>query len=300
MHYTGTQNVLTHGRPERPTLSALLGIIDRAADQLGVTYTGPAVKRARLAAERAAELRATLAARLTGTDRAAAAQAGRDYLDGDTTAQAVVDTAADAATLAAADTARAARRLVDVAVAAVEAEGVAALQGMTEAEWLDPLRPVVAERVAQAHAEADAVGIDSPRPSRSGVRSHTHPFAPTSTELKQTATRHAWERLHDAIENLHAAFAPADDLRRMGLLPTTPGRGILEDYRWLHPSRLEGRPWELREFWLANRHVAEPGIYTAAEMAEADDSTAPVEAGTPEAEHDGTDEHEAEPAKASA
>jgi len=48
-----------------------------------------------------------------------------------------------------------------------------------------------------------------------------------------------------------------------------PGRTIREDYRWLHLDRLEGKLTQRREFFLMNRHTAEPGIYTAAKMAEA-------------------------------
>lgn len=274
MSYTGYQDALTNGAAEQPTLARLLALLDEHETSNGIKYTAAPAKKAREAAERASALREALRARQAAAQQAALIP-GREYATGSATADDVVNAALEAAPLLVADTHKAAARLVEGAAVAVERDGLAALLGMSEEEWLKPIRPVIRERVQSANAEADAVGIHEPHRQMVGVRSNRHAWAPDVHELKHDmGLRHAWERLGAALDALAAVYDLPDRLRQFGLLPAVPGRATLEDYRWRRVDRLNGQPHLVREFWLANRHSEEPGIFTAAEMSETADVTA--------------------------
>lgn len=255
---TGLQTVTTTSTTARPNLATVLRWVDHEEDRLGITYAAAPIKRARSARDAAAELRRALSAHTANHD-ADAAEQGRQYLAGKLTAADLVTAAATLAPLTAKETAGAARRYLERAAAAVDAEGVAALQEMTEDAWLKPLRNVTAERVAVAHEAADALDL---APGQT---------APARTDLRDNITlRHRWELLAEALERLADVYALPDHLRSVGLLPLVPGRTVREAYRWLHPSRLQGTPAEPRPFWLLNRGTAEPGLFTVQEMREAD------------------------------
>lgn len=254
----GLQTVTPTSTTARPNLATVLRWVDHEEDRLGVTYTAAPIKRARAARDAAAELRRALSTHTADHDARAAAH-GREYLAGAVTADDLVTAAATLAPLTAKETAGAARRYLERAAAAVDAEGVAALQEMTEDAWQKPLRTVTAERVAAAHEAAEALDLD---PGQA---------APARTDLRDNITmRHRWELLAEALERLADVYALPDHLRSVGLLPLVPGRTVREAYRWLHPSRLQGTPADPRPFWLLNRGTAEPGLFTAQEMREAD------------------------------
>lgn len=262
MTYTGYQDIKPD--PHKPTLPIMLRRLDSTAEHIGLTLNLPELTRARVFQTRANDLRAAYTERKAQA-RTRTTDAAREYATGKLDAAAVLDQVA-ASAIHTGDTDTESRRMIEAAAAAVEAEGAPLLHNVTEAKWLKIIRPLVAAALKRAHAVADDLGIDAARPQRVGMRSSVHPWAPTPSDLKDINVRHRWEQLEDALDQLDDAHAFADLLRGWGLLPSLADRTTREDYRWLRLDRLHGRPEERREFFLINRHVAEPGIYTAAEL----------------------------------
>lgn len=271
-HGTGYQTITVDAR--RPTLPTMLDYLEHTTDRFNLKITWTELKRAREVQARADELRTTFAQRVAHA-REDTTDAARGYAHGDTSAADLIDQAAAAAVLSG-EVGQETRRLVEAAAVAVESEGAPLLHDIGEDRWLKLLRPVVDERLQAAHTIADEVGLREPQPQRVGTRSTQHPWAPTSKDLDDMALRHPWERLGAALDDLDAAHCVADTLRMWGLLPVVEHRRLREDYRWRHLDRLDGDPGEPRPFFLANRHHAEPGLYSAAEMAEADRQPAPA------------------------
>ncbi|GAA1428462.1 hypothetical protein GCM10009616_08120 [Microlunatus lacustris] len=102
------------------------------------------------------------------------------------------------------------------------------------------------------------------RTSRSG-------WAPSLDLLdRDIKVRHTWELLDEALDRLDSLYQFPDGLRCQGLLPVVAGRTSSVDYRWRLVHRLNGRPEEQREFWMANYQTAEPGYFNTAELIKAD------------------------------
>jgi hypothetical protein len=266
MTYTGYQDIKQD--PRKPALPIMLRRLDAAAESVGLTLDLPELTKARGYQARANDLRAAYTDwKANARDRATAA--AREYATGKLDAAAVLEQVS-ASVIATGETDTAARQMIEAGAAAVEAEGAPLLHNITETRWLKVIRPAVAAALKHANAVADDLGINEPRAQRINTRSAIHPWAPTTHDLKDINVRHKWEMLEDALDKLDAAHAFADMLRGWGMLPIVDGRATREDYRWLHLDRLQGRPAERREFFLINRHNAEPGLYTAAELAAAD------------------------------
>lgn len=276
MTYTGHHDIRLDGAQLR--LSALLTTLDVHAGIIGITVDFPEVEQARQLQTRAGELQAAFDAR-EASGRSRAVAAGAAYAKGDLGADATIKRLIDAAMLTG-ETAKRAREHLDAALGPVRAEGPALLRSISEGRWLDLLRPIADRHIAAANEVADELDLDVPRPGRPGVRTSQHPHAPTPLELGSLPARHRWERLEEALDRLDQVHAFVDVLRRWGFIPLVPGRSVAEDYRWRRLDRLDGRPDLLREFFVANRHRGEPGIWSSAELAEADQPT-PTEAATP-------------------
>lgn len=260
--YTGDQSILDYGRTLTPTLQPLLDLIDAAATAHGVTYKSKNLTAARSAAHKAAELGPALTERTTDHE-ARVRTVAAFYAAGKVEADAVIAEVLEVTTdehLKKVDV------LIRVARVVIEQAGLSALRQITEDEWIDPLRPVVADLIEQADAAAADVGITGPRIDPAGVRSARHPWTPSEHDLTVTATRHAWERLQEVLTKLSEVQGVADNLRMFGLIPTAPGRATREDYRWLDLRHLDGDPSQVREFWLANRDAATPGVFTSDEL----------------------------------
>lgn len=262
MTYTGYMEIKPD--PRKPRLSIMLPRLDAAAASIGLTLDLPELTKARACQTRADELRRAYSDHKAQA-RAKATDAAREYAAGKIDAATVLEQVGASALLTGeADTH--ARQLVEEGAAAVEATGAPLLHNVSEAKWLKVIRPVVAAALDHANAVADELGIEGPRPQPRNIVSATHPWAPTAQDLKDIDTRHRWEKLEDALDKLDQAHTFADLLRDWGMLPVVEGRTHREDYRWLHTARLRGNLTDRRVFFLANRHTAEPGIYTAAEL----------------------------------
>lgn len=273
MTYTGTQDALHNGVTDAPSCPGLLDFLDAIEAEYGIKFTARPIKQAREAQAKADELRAAMRERIAGAN-ALAARVGTDYTAGKLDAPAVVEQLLLTATLTG-DTLTEARRLTEAAAVTAERAGWQELTKVTEDEWLAPIRPTIETLIEEANAAADALGIDTPRPGTPGVRGSDHAWAPTRQALElDLALRHTWERLEDVLDRLDTAHTIVTVLRRSGVVPAVAGRDLSEDYRWLHIDRLNGRPEFVREFWLANRHTATPGVFTAEQMAQADDTAA--------------------------
>lgn len=270
MTYTGYQDIKQDAH--KPALPIMLRHLDVMADRIGgLKLDLPELDKARDYQVRADALRAAYTDAKAGA-RTKATDAAREYAAGNLDAAAVLEQVAASVTYVG-EADAAARQVVEAGASAVQAAGAPLLHNITEARWLRVIRPTVAAALKRAHAVADELGIDAPRPQRVGIVEHTHPWAPDKNALRDINVRHRWELLEDALDQLDAAHAFADMLRGWGLLPVVEGRTVREEYRWLHLDRLEGTPAQRREFFLINRHTAEPGIYTAADLAAA--STSP-------------------------
>lgn len=264
MTYQGTQDAGPRSGQPRLDLRAAMTLLSMA-EGLGVDYSGiEQVRAARRIAERTRQLEPALEAKIADAAEQMADR-GREFAIETLTVEELVDAAAVTAKLTS-DITREARRHLDHAGRAAAAVAMAGLTEVSEKQWLEPLRPHVEQAIAEANEHADALGIIEPRARQAGTRTSEHPWAPSRVDLERTTLRHEWERLGEALLHLDTLHGIADELRRHGLIPRVAGRDWCEDYRWLVASRLTGRPGEFREFWLANRHHAQPGLFTAAEL----------------------------------
>ena len=267
--YSGQQTVLNaDGRPNLPDAPAILSALHDAEVHYGITWKAKALTDARALHTRGQQLLDAL----DHSHQEAAAQATQtatDYVAGTIEASSVLDAAGRAAAFAQPNR-ETAQQFVDNVVRAIHRSAWTQLQSVTEAAWLAPMRPVIEAFIAKANNYAKELGIDEPAVTAGpGWRTNRHPWEPTETELRDTATRHAWENLTETIEEWHRAAGVLDMLRSFGLLPVVEGRPQLEDYRWLNIDALDGQPSRVGAFFLANRHEGGPGVYTSAQMIEA-------------------------------
>lgn len=277
MSATGSHTVARRSASDLK-LSSLVAWAGLFTADTGQQITWPEWHQALDRRQAAATLRDTAQQRLAAA-RQQVVDLGETFTAGDLSADQLVDAAATATPLIDPTTARTAVATIDATAARIEAAAMPALLAVTEARWLKLIGPTVTERLAAAHAAADEVGINQPRilqhrtPGGAVVVRGGHPWSPDPGDLaRDLDLRHAWERLDANLVALDNALGHADVLRDLGLLPVVDGRTRREDYHWLRPDKLSGSldPTWRREFWLANRHHADAGLYSAKQMQAAD------------------------------
>lgn len=261
MTYTGYHDIKP-GQHRPQTVEEVLSHVARIERTLGKSLNLKAIDTARNAAQKMQELRTAHASVETAL-REELEQAGSAYAAGEVTARDVVMQAISLTTAITEKSTVA--RLVDQATAGINRDGLSCLAGIGD-KWLTPLKAHASELIAQANEIADRLD-HGPQASMKGTRQAGHPWAPSRKTLdREIDTRHAWEKLETVLSQLDATHHLADTLRNMGYLPCVADRTHAEDYRWRHVDQLIGNPVHVREFFLANRHAAEPGIYAASDL----------------------------------
>lgn len=268
MTYSGDSKLRPGQRPFTQ-VETVLGVATEIATVTGRPLKHKALTAAATASERIAELRAACAD-WPQTAAENLRRAGIEYAEGKTTAAAV---AAQAAAVAAASgTASEMQRLAEQSTAGINRRALEDVAAMGEAAWLAPLKAKADDLLSAANKLADDINHEPP-PVRVGTRSLANPWAPSRQDLEDITLRHNWENLGHVLSELDEVHSYADLLRNVGVVACVPGRVFSEDYRWKHADQLDGEPADQREFFLANRHDGEPGLYSAAALADANPPT---------------------------
>lgn len=263
MTYTGYQSIRPGTAPFLQ-VEGVLEFLDSVQATAGAPVKHRVIKSLRDTAIKLADVRAKYA-QIAESTQAALDDASAKYAAGKISAAALVAQATS--TAAAQAVVPEARRLAEAAITALNRRALAEARQIGDA-WLVPLKAKADVILAEANTVADEMGI-APTEATPGVRRLESLWSPTRSELEDNMElRHQWERLDSLLADLDDVHYIADTLRNAGLVDAVEGREYGEDYRWRQSHRLVGRPDEVREFFLANRAMAEPGLFTATELAE--------------------------------
>lgn len=262
--YTGGTEL--HGMwAGKADLLALPVYLHTLAETYGCSDRHPRIDAAEAHLTRADE--ATAAVRSWTDARAGKVdEAASKYATGKITAATLAERLAEASNLQNLDPTELHKKVARVA-AVLQRQARQELEGITEDEWLDLIRPAAERLLSEVEQAADSLTAERDRLAISG---RTAPDAePAAIELNVFTIRQRWERLTHALMRLYEVLGFVAHLHAHHAVPKVDGRDLHEHLWWLDLHRLEGDPNRVGEFYLHNRDRTPLGVWTTTQLRDA-------------------------------